>query len=249
MAASQWDSSVEPARYRVVLISGWAQPSDAVQDLSDAISSWADVVIVELNHSEESLLEALNQAINVSCPVIVIGWSLGGTAAIRMLPHLKKVPEALVLIGSNPCFIGNECWPGVGSELFNEFSRMLEERPEKLLQRFSGLIMLGDPDARQLTRQARQWHEKVLSWPIEHLSQTLAWLKAWDMRDELADIKVPVLHLLGGLDRLVPTDELARLIREQYVDQVVEVVESMGHYPSQTACNELAMHIQRFTGE
>ncbi|WP_168188225.1 alpha/beta fold hydrolase [Hahella sp. CCB-MM4] len=238
----------KPSRYKVVLLPGWAQPKESVQHLVEVMESWSDVAVIELKAPEGKLRETLGKELEVDQPTLVVGWSLGGSVAIRLLQSLVAKPRGIVLIGVNPFFVGDQNWPGVGEALFQDFTRQLEEDPQRLLQKFSGLIMLGDADARQLTKNARRWHGPVLEWSPELLQLSLAWLKEWDVRELLEGVSTPVLHLLGEADRLVPGREVAEEIKSRYPGQSVDIVKEMGHYPSPAVSDHLVERIRAFVG-
>ncbi len=223
-----------------IVLSGWAQPAQALEPLRQVLELQGTVTIIELNAEEAELAKALNRSLDCSKAVgrstVIVGWSLGGQVAIRQLYRALGDVQGLVLIGCNPMFIGDEAWPGVTADIFVEFNQQLNAAPGRLLQHFNRLQMLGARKARELVRESAGWQQISLTWGKAWLQESLQWLEVWDVRPQLAKLDIPVLHLLGGRDSLVPTELLAQSLAQFVPQQRVKVIESLAHYPDPESC-------------
>jgi len=199
------------------------------------------VTAFELNKDAENIGLALNDTLKSAQAngeaVVVVGWSLGGLLAIGHLSqvHLAQFSgclKGLVLIGCNPKFVGDASWPGVSKTVFADFTELLAQSPDKLLQRFNRLQMLGATEAKALARASDGWRRQSQAWGYTQLQRSLCWLSDRDMRPQLAALRIPVLHLLGANDALVPSKQLAEALSQTLPHQMTRVVDGMPHYPA-----------------
>lgn len=157
----------------------------------------------------------------------VLGWSLGGQMAVRLAHAADQRVTAVVTLASNPSFVVRPDWPDAMPErTFQGFESLCQSRPDKARQRFQLLQWQGDIDA---TAGLRRWREcsDEQSWSDEALSLGLKALREHDLRPQLRDLSdanIPVLHLLGRRDCLVPSS-VADALRDLVPRQRVEVVD------------------------
>ena len=241
--------------YRFIVLGGWAQPLSALEPLCQVLKELGRVTALELNSSSVNIGQALDKALQSAKDyeesVVVVGWSLGGLLAIGQLSQASLLPlsphlKGLVLIGCNPKFVGNEAWPGVSKAIFDEFTDQLVQSSEKLLQRFNRLQLLGAAEAKVLARASDSWRSKSQAWGQAQLLHSLSWLSEWDKRPQLAALDLPVLHLLGAKDALVPSAQLEEALTRDFPGQMVRMVDGMPHYPDASSCVQIAILINDF---
>jgi 3-oxoadipate enol-lactonase len=164
-------------------------------------------------------------------PAPVVGHSLGGAVVLRLALRRPPDVEAIVLAGSAGLSIGN-IW---GRQLMSAFSTI---RPGRLAARqrgrvarspllrrvVFGAVSVADPAA--LTNEAV---EGFLAAQLLHTDVDGAWqaLRADDPRQELEQIRVPVLVLWGAEDSQLPLDdafEYTRRLRAR-----LRVIPGCGH--------------------
>jgi 3-oxoadipate enol-lactonase len=164
-------------------------------------------------------------------PAPVVGHSLGGAVVLRLALRRPPDVEAIVLAGSAGLSIGN-IW---GRQLMSVFSTI---RPGRLAARqrgrvarspllrrvVFGAVSVADPAA--LTNEAV---EGFLAAQLLHTDVDGAWqaLRADDPRQELEQIRVPVLVLWGAEDSQLPLDdafEYTRRLRAR-----LRVIPGCGH--------------------
>jgi len=136
-----------------------------------------------------------------------LGWSLGGTLALRQA--LGGNAAGLVLCASNPCFLARPGWPhGMDPATFRAFRDSLTADPRAALERFLALAVHGSENAATTLRRLRR-RALERGTPVPGaLARGLAVLGTSDLVASLAAVSAPVLVLGGRRDRLVPRQAL-----------------------------------------
>ena len=136
---------------------------------------------------------------------LLCGWSLGGLVALALATRFPAKLSRLVLVSATACFVQRGDWPhAVKSETLEDFARGLREDPESTIASFLALNAMGAGGARRQVRAlaARLSRRGVPS--TTALDESLAALRAADVRAQAATISTPTLVLHGRLDRLAP---------------------------------------------
>lgn len=221
----------------VVLISGWAMPAIAMERLAEALD--ADdrrVSIVQLpglvgeeptsEYSWDSLLEYLDLHL-FEKPVVLVGWSMGGMLASLYASRHPENVAGVVTMASNACFVKNAHWPAaMEPAIFAGFQAGLAQDCASTLQQFTMLCSAGSPDRKTRMQELQTMMvEAEQDSPV--LQSLLELLGGIDLRPVLADIRSPVIHILGEGDALVP-ESAADLLGESYPRHRVHLVKG-GH--------------------
>lgn len=161
-------------------------------------------------------------------PVVLLGWSLGGQAAIQFAHRYPAKVKALINLAGNPSFVQRDDWPSaMPAATFNNFEHGFSTHPQQTLRRFSGLVTHAACDARQLQKSLRVLLPTAFP-ALAAQQQGLTFLRNWDLRSELMRLNMPVLHVLGEQDQLVPP-ALAHSLRAIVPRQRVYCVSGAGH--------------------
>ena len=72
-------------------------------------------------------------------PAAMLGWSLGGLIATRLVLEQASAFSHLINVTSSPHFIADTAWPGIAAETLNRFSDQLRHNPQKTHQDFVAL--------------------------------------------------------------------------------------------------------------
>lgn len=182
------------------------------QPLLEALPDWIEPLCIDLpghgiraGENFGSLDELVAALAEIStAPALWIGWSLGGLVVTEFARrHADKV-KAVMLVSSTPCFIKQPDWScGMPESVFDQFAADMEADFSGTIQRFLALQVRGSDAGRQLLRQLRQ-HLLACQQPNQNaLRAGLQVLKSTDLREQLAELNMPVHWLLGGRDTLV----------------------------------------------
>lgn len=228
---------------QVVLIGGWAQPLKTLMPLQRQLAQLGPVHPLILDRPEAALQAEFDERVRqFSGRTLAVGWSLGGQLLIHFSTGetssngVQEKLAGLVCIASNPCFVGDIGWPGVGEQFFEQFEAQLQEDVPRLLTRFFKMQLVGDPHYKTLVKTLQPALTETMDWPVEHLSMSLQWLRSRDCRKRLSGL-VTTHFFFGQQDRLVPV-EVAALMASKYPQHHVLQLSDMAHYPhSQVAAD------------
>ncbi|NVK43293.1 MAG: pimeloyl-ACP methyl ester esterase BioH [Oceanospirillaceae bacterium] len=202
--------NADSGRPALVLLHGWGLGSDIWQPLVPLLVSHFEIVRIDLPGLGRSLeypqpyrLESVAAAVleQVPEPAIWLGWSLGGLVAAEAGRQAPGRVRALVTVASNPSFVAREGWPcAMAPEVFDDFVARLDEDPARTLASFALLQTQGAEGGRETLRLLKALIKSLEPTALAPALQLLA----EDRRDTLAGLDLPMLHIFGGEDRLVP---------------------------------------------
>jgi pimeloyl-[acyl-carrier protein] methyl ester esterase len=161
---------------------------------------------------------------------IWLGWSMGGLVASDIALRYPERVSSLITVSSSPCFTAREGWPGIKNEVLSGFQHQLSEDFKRTVERFLALQTLGTESARQ---DARILKDVVLTQPmpsVEVLNGGLDILRTEDLREQIADLSMPLLRIYGYLDGLVPR-KVAALLDESCPRSKSVVIQKSAHAP------------------
>lgn len=152
-------------------------------------------------YSAESLADAL--ADSLVAPINLVGWSMGGMAALALAARHPDKVARLVLVGSSPAFAARADWPhGMAPDVLAEFANALILDTRATLQRFLSLQARGGDAARAVIVQLRARMQAQAEPNPEVLAAGLELLRAVDLRDQVAHVRCPTLVVHGAHDTL-----------------------------------------------
>lgn len=191
-------------------VSGWGVKSYLLTQWLECFADRFELQAIEIPDLAEGRLlspqeRAASMAGQIKEPAIWFGWSLGGEFLIDLANYQPDSVKAMVLLASNPLFVGQADWPGMSQETFNQFVESYQLKGAKTLQRFASLQVAGSADPRALLRTVKE----SLELPSELLGHLLAEL-ARDRRSEFAALSIKHLMLFAARDSLVPSEVAER---------------------------------------
>ena len=199
----------------LVLVHGWGMNGAVWQQTVTQLERDFRVHVVDLPgyghsaHCHAVSLDEIAEQLIIDAPknAIWVGWSLGGLVATFMALNYPCYLNKLVTVASSPKFSSVKepvSWRGIAPDVLGAFTEQLMDDFQGTIDRFMGLQAMGSPTARQDVKLLRK---AVLSRPTPNPESLLAGLKMLsdvDLREQLAQISVPMLRLYGRLDGLVP---------------------------------------------
>jgi pimeloyl-[acyl-carrier protein] methyl ester esterase len=197
-------------------------------------------------HDAGSLAAVLAPQLPASCALL--GWSLGGMAAIELALAGRARIEQLILVSTTPKFTAADDWEyGLPAPAVDRFAALLETDYESTVREFLGLQVRGDEHGRATLRELRQ---KLLAGgkpKLEALRAGLHILRAADQRDRLERIAVPTLVIAGEYDRMTPP-QAARAIAAAVPAARFESIPRAGHAPFLSHPGEFCRLVVTFLG-
>lgn len=147
----------------------------------------------------------LAEAVAADLPTdaVVIGWSMGGMAALALAARYPI--KALVLVGSSPAFVERPDWPhGMAPDVLADFADSLARDYRATLLRFLSLQARGGDAAREVIARLRQTVIDRGEPRPDTLAAGLELLRSVDLRAEAGRVACPTLVVHGGRDTLCP---------------------------------------------
>lgn len=199
---------------QLVLLNGWGMSAGVWQPLMNALAQrgagFEKIVCVDMpgfgNRRQAVVQEPLAWlAEQWHGEALVLAWSLGGQLACALQQQQPHQFSQLLLLASNPQFLGDACWPGMDVATFAAFSDRFATDPERTWRRFLRLCVQGEPDQEAVLTQLHAMIETAFD-PVQALT-SLHWLAGIDSAAE----HVGRQYLLAEHDALVPVTLQARL--------------------------------------
>lgn len=193
-------------------------------------SKWSDAIdAMDTTNWRESVVDEISR--RLAGPAVWIGWSLGGLLALTAALRYPQAIERLILIGTTPKFTQDDSWScAVSPRLLDRFETDLVKDPARGLRRFLALMFGSSASERAALRDTRRQTLERGTPCVAALRVAVDVLRYTDLRPELPSLRVPVLIVQGGQDRIVPTDA-ARYLARSLPDARLELIEPAGHAP------------------
>ena len=212
---------------KITIISGFGQEPQTFKNVFNN----KDVIALDYlqNKNFEDLLTSDLTAYNNE---IVIGWSLGGQVAIRLIEKQILKPKLLILIATPFQFVEddkNEV--GMPLELFNQFQYVLNDKPKHALGYLEHLTSLGDKNPEDVLKNMIA---------IENTDNLNSWLKELkDFNCFNVDFKnfPKTIYICGDGDAVVNSKQY-EYFNERLGDFKMQMIFSCGHAPHFSHKNE-----------
>lgn len=162
----------------------------------------------------------------------LIGWSMGGMAAIRMAARLLNRISSVILLASSPCFVKKQDWPhGIEKWQINRMSQQMQSAAgaQNVLRDFSTIIAMGDRSPR-MTAARLQTLLSTNNANRQRLLRGLNVLGEVDLRGDLRKLTCRVVMILAENDRLIATTTGAAT-KELCPALILDFIPQTGHAP------------------
>ncbi|MBX4181125.1 pimeloyl-ACP methyl ester esterase BioH [Sodalis sp. CWE] len=239
----------------LIMLHGWALNSSVWTCIIPYLSSRFRLHLVDLpgygkSYSYGSLtLDDMSEKIALQFPqnAFWLGWSLGGLIATKVAYKYPNIVSGLITVSFSPRFCAsNDFWPGVKPEVLKNFLSRLNKNSHHTVNRFFSLQTKGTASSKQDARKLKNIYS---SSPVKNevLISGIDLLYKSDLRAILSRLNMPLLHLYGLLDNIVPNNVIPLIDRLNLSSQKV-VFSNAGHVPfishSELFCQVLSDFIQ-----
>lgn len=201
----------------LVLLHGWALHAGLFAPIIPSLARQHRVHAVDLpghGHSEPlrpwtlmAVVEALEQRFADAGALAVLGWSLGGALALAWARRVPARISRLVLVTTTPKFIASADWPHAMTDTtLARFAQELRVAFKPTLLRFLTLQVQGSEEGRSALAVLRQQLFARGAPDPAMLADSLAALRAIDLRQDVGHLRQPALVVTGGRDTLAPPE-------------------------------------------
>jgi pimeloyl-[acyl-carrier protein] methyl ester esterase len=211
----------------IVFLTGWGQKFDSLETIFS--ESFFDPFFVSsfdyfaFDNVEKLFAEIAAQKLN---PEILVGWSLGGQIAIRLIEKRILNPKLLILIAPPFQMLkDSRVHAGMSQNSFDEFYRNFVKAPTQTLKQFSILTAMNDRSAKEIA--------KTLDINDKNFAQLKFWLEELS-RFSCFDVdfsNMPrTLFFQGAGDMIVHASQ-AEYFKERIKNFRLEIFHNCGHAP------------------
>ncbi|MDP7990048.1 alpha/beta hydrolase [Bacillus sp. MHSD_36] len=209
---------------KIIFIPGWGMEENIWTLVLPYFKGYSVQCINWRNVKEQS--EFAGRIIDVAKDenVILVGWSLGALAAVEA--HKKIKAKGIVLIGGTAKFINTSDYTSGWNALHVErLKKNLARKKEDTLKRFYENMFTKDELKENKSFEDIIKHFKGDS--IQSLQLGLDYLIETDMREELKEVKVPILLIHGEQDVICPLSAARNMAKNETA--MLKVVNKAGH--------------------
>ena len=208
---------------KILCLSGWGQKFDSLEQVFSESFFVSSFDYSRLNGVEEFFTEIESQKLN---PDILIGWSLGGQLAIRLIERKILQPKLLILLAPPFQMVkDSRIQAGMAKATFDEFYQNFSAAPTQALKQFAILTAMNDQNAREIAH--------TLDVSEKNFEQMKLWLKELERFScfNLDFTSMPrTLYFHGAGDMIVHSSQ-AEYFRERIKNLRLEIFKNCGHAP------------------
>lgn len=191
----------------ILTISGWSQAENIISNTLDLPSDY-------LTYHNKEFPDIITNIQNSHYDYI-IGWSLGGQIAMKLLQYIKI--KKLILISTPYQFVNDKTYHyGITEKEFSGFKYLLNKNKKKLLEHFNKL-MGESPTSQEFSKSNT---ENLLYW--------LQFLK--DFNGNKYSYNITSLLIYGKLDKIVNYHQ-GKIYTRQLKNSSLEIFPLASHIP------------------
>ena len=209
---------------KILCLSGWGQKFNSLE----GIFSSADFTVSSLDYSTFGNVEDFFSSTTKQnlAPEIVIGWSLGGQLAIRLIEKKILTPQLLILLAPPFQMIkDSRIQAGMAKNTFDEFFKNFSNSPSQTLKQFAILTAMNDRNASDIA--------KTLDISDKNFPQLKFWLEELS-RFSCFDVdfsNMPQTLLFHGAGDMIVHVSQAEYFKQKIKNLHLEILKNCGHAP------------------
>lgn len=212
---------------KILCLSGWGQKANSLEIIFKE-PAFDPFFLSSFDYSKFNSVKDLFAAIELKKPnpEILIGWSLGGQLALRLIEKKILTPKLLILLAAPFQMVkDNRIQAAMSQKTFNQFCQNFSQAPNKTLKQFSILTSMNDQNAADIARNldiSDQNFEQLKFW-LEELSRFSCF--------DLNFVNMPrTLFIQGAGDMIVHASQ-ANYFSQKIRNFRLEVFKNCGHAP------------------
>lgn len=223
---------------KILCFTGWGQKYDSLEFIfknsfeDNFFDSGFIKNISSFNYTaSHNFLDLINHIkshnnFDIFQPDVIIGWSLGGQIAVRLIEKKILSPKLLILISPPFQFVkNNKIQAAMSQKTFSEFYQNFSSSPNQTLKKFSILTAMNDVNSREIFNN--------LEICDDNFNQLQSWLLELEKFSchEVDFSNFPrTLFFQGSSDMIVHVSQ-AEYFRNKIANFRLEIFSKCGHAP------------------
>ena len=224
---------------KLILVSGWATPKDALTRFSRELSKNYEIIPLLIEdlienppHRKENnslsiyasnLFKIMNESKDFC---FLMGWSMGGMIALEVAHHFPEKILGLILVSTSPSFCRRDDFPhGFPEANVRALSLAIRNDPQSALLGFYRKVCRPHPTTNE---REENWLKEVLKGSAPSLHQGLDYLIRTDLRHRIHQLNIPSLIIHGRQDAIIPW-QAGEWLAENLPHSSIELSEVDGH--------------------
>lgn len=209
----------------LVLLHGWGFDHRIFMPLARQLQNRWRVHIIDLPGFGQSPMlswEDFSSAFvaQIPEPCVLLGWSLGGLFAQRLILEQPENILGLYAVTTSPYFLASEQWPGIAPPVLERFRQRVQQDSAAVIREFMALQGISS--------------ERLIDWQFHNEQDGLAFglqvLYDWDLRQAMRSLRRPARFIFGKLDAIVQ-HKLAERMQSDYPQFETRMYPRAAHMP------------------
>jgi len=212
---------------QILCLSGWGQKFNSLEFIFNE-QAFDPFSILSLDYSQFNAVEDFFSFVKAQkfSPEILVGWSLGGQLAVRLIEAKILKPKLLILIAPPFQLVKDaRIQAGMALATFKKFRDDFAAAPDKALKQFAILTAMNDRNAKEIAHNL-DVNDKNFTQLVNWLDE-LARFSCFDI--DLGDMP-QTLYFQGAGDMIVPSIQ-AQYFKQRIKNLDVKIFLQCGHAP------------------
>lgn len=223
----------------LTMLHGWGLSGAVWDGVRDALSERYTLHLIDLpghGHSQAAPVTTLDAMVDAIAEVMparsdLLGWSIGGQAALELARRYPDRVGKLLLVASTPCFLQREDWrDAMSPKALASFSARLSDDTAATIKSFLALQVLNQPRMHEAIAMLQAAVASRATPAPAALAAGLALLESTDLRVQVPDVSHSSLVMQGDHDALTP-EPAGRWLAENLPNARYAMIPHAAHAP------------------
>jgi pimeloyl-[acyl-carrier protein] methyl ester esterase len=243
----------------VLLIHGWSFNSRVWKGQIEQLKNYFQVIAVDVRgHGKSetgkdgfslqqvaSDLDKILKKLELN-EVNVVGWSMGGSIAIRLFTVCPERLKSFTLVSTTPSLIRRDGFPAaLPLAVVKRLKTLVKRDPVKAFRDFRGMILSGKEEGLEHIADVKEILTREVTVSKEVAEKSLVSLMEEDLRELLDRISLPTLIIHGDTDQIC-LPEAAFYLQEKVRGSRLLMLKGCGHAPFLTFPLQFHEELTRF---
>lgn len=214
-------------KQEMVILSGWASQTLILQELLESLSQDFNITVVQYNNISNfnDIYEVSYEAIKGKENIKLVGWSLGGLVALKLILLYDNFESVSIIGGFSRFTLDKDNCYGIRRDYVESMIRGLRKNPQIIMKKFYKNMGI---DANSLLY--KKLLDDIKNIDIKALIEGLEYLLYEDIGSILSEIDIPV-NLIHCKDDKIVSYKSTEEIHSEIINSRMFIFKTGGHAP------------------